>query len=184
MDIIEFSKIVGRLKTLPRTGWVTYGKIEKPESVADHIMRLTVIALVAGDELGVNTQKLVNMAIIHDLGESLVGDLITESGLPKMDSTKEKKHDLECQAFRQLFGSLKNGQKFIRLWEEYEQQGSKEAKVLKQLDKFEMALQALEYEEFSNRVNFATFWDLTGRYFKHPVIKEWFRILQNQRKKE
>jgi putative hydrolase of HD superfamily len=73
MDIIEFARIVGRLKTLPRTGWITYGKIERPESVADHIMRLTVLALVTADELGVNTNKLVRMAIIHDLGESLVG---------------------------------------------------------------------------------------------------------------
>ncbi len=182
MDIIDFAKIIGRLKTLPRTGWITYGKIEKPESVADHIMRLTTIALVAGEDLGVNREKLVNMAIIHDLGESLIGDLVTARGLDKTDVTRERKHDLECEAFTKLFKGLKNGNEFISLWEEYEQQKTKEARILKELDKFEMTLQALEYEQITDPKNLGTFWDNTRAYLKHPLIKRWFSKIEKERK--
>jgi 5'-deoxynucleotidase YfbR-like HD superfamily hydrolase len=62
--------------------------------------------------------------------------LVTESGSKNTNISKDEKHSLECEAFNSLFKGLKNGDIYIKLWEEYEQQKTKEAMVLKQLDNF------------------------------------------------
>lgn len=183
MDFIDFAKTIGKLKTTKRTGWIKYGRVKDPESVADHVTRLIVLALVAGDEFGVDTKKLVDMAIVHDLAESIVGDIVAEYADKELVNAKKEKNQLESKAIRKLLKSFKNGKQLLGLWEEYEKQESKEAKVLKQLDKFEMALQALEYEEVTDPKKLDPFWINARIYIKHPLIKRWLREIESQRKK-
>ena len=46
-SIVEFARTVGRLKALPRQGWVDRN-VAKPESVADHTFRAVMLAWVLG----------------------------------------------------------------------------------------------------------------------------------------
>ena len=54
------------LKKTKRTGWIRAGVVN-PESVADHSFRMAFLALILGKDMGVDTQKAVCMALVHDI---------------------------------------------------------------------------------------------------------------------
>src|SRR5215212_2028227 len=78
--MLEFLRSVGRLKTLPRQGWVDRG-IEPAESVADHSYRATMMAWALGQRAGLNTDRLVKIMLVHDLPEAEVGDATPYAGI-------------------------------------------------------------------------------------------------------
>lgn len=137
--LFELFRNVGELKTLKRAGWVEHG-IEPPESVADHSFRVAFMAMILGDALGLDTAKLVRMSLLHDVGEVIAGDITPAMGLPAAD-----KRAAEREALHRLLDGLENGRAYIDLWEEYEHGSAPEARLLKNIDKLEMALQAVEY---------------------------------------
>ena len=58
--------------------------------------------------------------------------------------TPQEKKDMESEAIRSLANLLEDanvGQEMVDLWQEYEDAQSPEAKVVKDLDKFDMILQ-------------------------------------------
>lgn len=52
--------LIGRLfkyfQTTKRKGWINHG-IKGPESIADHMYRMALMALIAGDNSGVNRER-------------------------------------------------------------------------------------------------------------------------------
>ncbi len=62
-----------RLKDEPRTGWQIRGIVE-PESVAGHSW---ATALLYAEDAGVDRDHAVAMALVHDLAESVTGDVAT-----------------------------------------------------------------------------------------------------------
>lgn len=128
------------LKGLRRAGWVRVG-IPDPESVADHSFRLALMAMLFGPRLGLNVDKMIRLALIHDLAEARIGDLT-----PADRVTSQEKRERERVAFGQIIDGLPEGTSLDDLWREYEAEASPEARIVRQLDKLEMALQALEYE--------------------------------------
>jgi putative hydrolase of HD superfamily len=85
--------------------------------------------------------KLLRMALIHDLPEAVIGDLMPSQ---KTSQTKEK----EKKAIHKMLGFLPKPlmEKYLEVWNEYEEGKTREAKAVRQLEKIEMALQAKEYE--------------------------------------
>ena len=140
-DLVNFFGTVGRLKTTPRSGWVEVG-IRKPESVADHTFRTSILCMVYSDLEGLDELKLLRMALIHDLPEAIIGDLTPSR---KTIRSEEK----ENVAMNQMLSLLPKEQreKYMTNWKEYQEGKTKEAKAVRQLEKLEMALQAKEYEE-------------------------------------
>ena len=69
------------------------------------------------------------------------------------------------------------------LWFEYENGETLVGKVAKQLDKYEMILQADEYEKahISEGKALNSFFSYTEGYFTHPEIKAWDTHLRIQR---
>jgi 5'-deoxynucleotidase YfbR-like HD superfamily hydrolase len=67
--LFEVLQAAGRLKTLKRAGWVRVG-LPEPESVADHSFRVALLAVLFGPRLGLNGEKLVRLALLHDLAEA------------------------------------------------------------------------------------------------------------------
>ena len=82
------------------------------------------------------------MAILHDLDEVITGDLLPE----------EKNNDNSNLFNDNLLTFLPSflEQRYSELYHEIKNETSPESKLLKQIDRFEMALQAKEYSEFSN----------------------------------
>ncbi|XP_005659270.1 HD domain-containing protein 2 isoform X2 [Sus scrofa] len=145
-NLLQFLRLVGQLKRVPRTGWV-YRNVQKPESVSDHMYRMAVMALVTKDE-HLNKDRCVRLALVHDMAECIVGDIAPADNIPK-----EEKHRREEEAMKQLTQLLPEDlrKELYELWEEYETQSSAEARYVKQLDQCEMILQASEYEDLENK---------------------------------
>jgi 5'-deoxynucleotidase YfbR-like HD superfamily hydrolase len=164
-QVLRMLSQVGNLKNLARAGWVRDG-VPRPESVADHTFRTTVLALVLGPQLDVDTAKLIQLLLVHDLPESdpAVGDITPRDGVPP-----EEKHRREREAMQRLCAPLANGPALLALWQEYAAGQSPEAQIAKQLDALEMALQAAEYEEQHGR-ELAHFHTHARARIHHPVL--------------
>ena len=66
--ILEFLRAVGGLKGLTRRGWLEAG-IKNPESVAEHSYRTAVLAMILADLQGLDAEKAIRMALLHDMAE-------------------------------------------------------------------------------------------------------------------
>jgi len=139
-DLLRFFHLAGRLKETSRAGWKLRG-IDRPESVADHSFRLALLALVLAPRADppVDLQRCVAMALVHDLAESIVGDITPYDGV-----SAEEKRRREEEAMRR-FDSLAEGAGLLALWAEYDAVETAEARFVKELDKLETAMQASEY---------------------------------------
>ena len=141
--LVEFFRRSGRLKTEPRKGWVKKLGERAPESVADHSYRSALMAMVFSDMRGLDTERAVKMAILHDLPESVVGDSI-----PGERSRREKVRR-EDEAMISLLERMPRPirEEYTRLWAEFLEGMSPEAVLVSQIDKLEMAMQAQEYAD-------------------------------------
>ena len=119
------------LKQLPRTGWIR-SNVENPESVAAHSWGMAILALRLAPN-DIDLTKVLSMCLVHDLPEVIVGDLT-----PHDDTTN--KAELEHNAMKSL------APEWLALFEEYEAGETKEAKFVKQIDKLDMGLQAIIYQ--------------------------------------
>ena len=164
---LDFLNLIGQLKTLKRTGWVRSG-VELPESDSDHMHRAAMCAMLIPDEPGLDKSKCIKMALTHDVCECLAGDYT-----PSCPITKQEKSKLERQALVDLGACLGEshplGPELLALWEEYEQGTSREALYVKDIDKFEMIVQADEYER-SQGLRLDQFFESTENYFKTDLF--------------
>lgn len=178
LPIIEAYFEFNHLKQLYRQGWLQHGIEPKHcESVAEHSFCVALLGLLLADqypELDVN--KVVRMALIHDLGEIYAGDFT-----PEDEIDKNHKFELEKQSVLQVFNKLPNGWKWINLWEEYEQGSSAEANFVQQLDRLEMLLQASIYEQ-QRQVDLSDFFASTGWDVFSPELQSIFQFLEDLRK--
>lgn len=174
---IDFLTLCQRLKTTKRTGWV-YRGIRDPESIADHMYRMAAMALIAVDIPGIDRDKCIKMAIVHDIAEAIVGDITPSDGVPK-----EEKNRRERKALDEMCGILGGGSiadEIYQLWNEYEENSSPEAKIVKDFDKVEMILQALEYEIAQGK-NLDEFFKSTAGKFQTDIGKAWAAEIVSRR---
>ncbi|MCE9671421.1 HD domain-containing protein [Myxococcus stipitatus] len=144
LPLIETYFELNHLKHLFRQGWLRVGVgPERCESVAEHSLFVALLILFIADTWfpTVDASRAVRIALLHDLGEAYVGDLTPHDGV-----AREDKHALERRAMERLVGKLPRGAEYLSLWDEYEQGTSLEARLVKQVDRLEMGLQACVYE--------------------------------------
>jgi putative hydrolase of HD superfamily len=144
-QIIQLYTEISKLKKLYRQGWLENGVSEKDcESVADHSFSTALLAYVISKECrpDLNQLKVMELCMVHDLSEAHAGDIT-----PSQKMKEEEKFQKNYEGIKKLFSKLAWGKKYIRLWLEFEEQKSPEAKFAKEVDKLEMALQAFVYEE-------------------------------------
>lgn len=170
MDVLEFAKIIGNLKRIKRSGWIREN-IKDLESVSDHSFRVAILSMVLAPELRVNSEKLVKMALIHEIGETKLGDIVWARGEDLNMPARKKKEKEELKIAEEIFAQFKNGNEYKSLFEEIIERKTEESKILWQLDKLETAIQALEYEE-SDGKDLSEFFDNADIYIKHPILKE------------
>ncbi|KTG37252.1 hypothetical protein cypCar_00004134 [Cyprinus carpio] len=176
-NMLQFMKLVGQLKRVPRTGWV-YRNIKQPESVSDHMYRMSMMALTIQD-ITVNKERCMKLALVHDLAECIVGDIA-----PADNVSKAEKHRREKDAMVHITGLLDDGlrKEIYSLWEEYETQSSPEAKLVKELDQLEMIIQAHEYEELEGKPGrLQEFFTSTEGRFHHPEVLGLVKSLNEER---
>ncbi|MBI3842016.1 MAG: HD domain-containing protein [Thaumarchaeota archaeon] len=139
--LFEFFYRVAELKKIPRKGWQDKVGILQPESVADHSYNMAIMAMVLSDLKGLDTQKILKMSLLHDLAESVIGDLTPD------EISRKDKAQLENQTMAEILSKLpiKIAHDYTIIWEEYQQGSSKEASLVHEVDRLEMALQAKKY---------------------------------------
>ncbi|MCK4222799.1 HD domain-containing protein, partial [Candidatus Bathyarchaeota archaeon] len=73
-------------------------------------------------------------------------------------------------------------EQYLLLWDEFKAQNTPEAILANDIDKIEMVLQALEYEEKGWDPNkLEVFWVSAEREIKTPRIRDLFLILKEKR---
>lgn len=130
------------LKRTPRTGWQFLGSGE--ESVAEHIFRTAVIAYVLAKLApGADVDRVLRMALFHDLPEGRTGDL-------NYMNQKYVQADEE-RAAEDMARGLPFGSEVSELLAEFRAQATTEAVLVRDADNLEMLLQLKEHHDVGNR---------------------------------
>lgn len=138
---LDFASRIGKLKDMARTGW-KIRSVENPESVSDHSFRVAILSMLYGEKLGLDSKKCIEMALIHDLPESVTGNGLSD-GLIELKIKNEK------NALKTILSELPKTERIriMSIWKDYRLQITEEAKLVCDLDKIEMILQAFEYKK-------------------------------------
>jgi 5'-deoxynucleotidase YfbR-like HD superfamily hydrolase len=153
------------LKRMPRTGWLLRG-VPDVESVAEHSFGVAFVAMaLAGalEEAALDLEKVLVMALLHDLAEVRLTDL----PLPAMRLIPEDvKRQAESSAMADLLAPLPNAGRLKALWQEFEGRDSPEGRLVRDADKLEMMVQCLRYERAGSR-GLDEFWQAMDRMEWH-----------------
>ena len=179
MDLIEFAERVRGLKNIKRKGWAVLGVKGEHESVADHSFMLAILVYIYSRKMGLDTDKAIRMALLHDLCEVYTKDIVTRLREEDQEMSNKEKKALEREGMEELISGLPRGisKEMRSLWEEFEGRESPEAKLVKDLDSLEMIIQA-SYHRKRNDGDLQEFFDVADREIKTPEIREAFEKMR------
>ncbi len=70
-QLVQFWEFAARLKAEPRRGWLKKLRLQRTESVADHSFALSLLCLFEGERRSYNVERLLKLALLHDLEEAI-----------------------------------------------------------------------------------------------------------------
>ena len=133
-EYLEILHVAERLKDTPRHCTTTN---RRTESVAEHSWRISLMAFLLRHEFPeLDIDKVVDMCLIHDLGECFTGDIPT---FIKTDDDRKVEDSLLNRWVQSLPEELSKD--IADLYKEMDAQETKEAKLYKSLDKLEALIQ-------------------------------------------
>ena len=133
-ELLEFLAMAEKLKCNTRHSYTSSGR---HESVAEHSFRLALMAYMVSDEVPeIDTDKVIRMCLIHDLGEAITGDI---PSFEKTDSDEAAEDSAVSGFVNQLPEYLKK--QLGEMYSEMNELKTPEAKLYKALDKLEAVIQ-------------------------------------------
>lgn len=128
-NVLKFINLVNNLKHSSRRGW-SLVDIENHEQIAGHMYAMGMMTFFIGNDSTLDRFKCLQLALVHDLAESIVGDIT-----PHDNISEEKKHALEDQAMKEITSHLGDdvGKMMYNLYKEYEAKETPEALFVKDL---------------------------------------------------
>lgn len=133
---IAFIQEAERLKNVLRSAHTSEGR---QESTAEHTWRLCLMAITFADRLGpVDMAKVLKLCVVHDLGEAIHGDIPAIEQTPAHGKSEREREDL-LELTKTLPRTLQT--EILALWDDYEHARSREARIVKALDKLETIIQ-------------------------------------------
>jgi putative hydrolases of HD superfamily len=192
-DVATLFAILQGLKRVPRTGWLDRGvPAAAAESVADHSYLTALIAWIhALDDPELDADRVLKLAMIHDLAEAIVGDAppYEPHEVPdradaaahraffsvrhvRTPENRAAKQQAEAAAFAHLAGLLPPIARveFTALWKEYETRSTPEARFVKEVDTLEAYLESRHYAERDPDLPLWGFTDMAGKEITHPTL--------------
>ncbi len=150
MKILE---VLMNLKYEERRGWKRILPGLTVESVASHSFSTAFIAMLLAMKKKANVEKVVCMALLHDIAEGVIGDIT-----PEMTDFIEKE-ETESKVMEYILRDLPDDirDKLLALWREYIEGRSEEAKIVAEADKIDMHLQAKRYEKIADTSEFQNY---------------------------
>ncbi|KAL4783082.1 HD domain-containing protein [Aspergillus varians] len=180
---VPFFHLLERLKTTKREGWRRFD-INHGESISDHMYRMSVMTMLAPPSLAsrLNLQHCMKMALIHDMAESLVGDITPVDPITKTEKARREAAVMEYIAKSLLRGvpsGMLAGDDILAVFNEYEANETLEAQFVHDVDKMELLLQMVEYER-SYEIDLTEFLNVAKR-IQLPEIQEWAATVLQER---
>ncbi|MBI5241058.1 MAG: HD domain-containing protein [Elusimicrobia bacterium] len=140
--VLQWAVEAGLLKRVKRTGWWCSG-VKDPESVAEHSLRMAMLAFYIAAEEGADPHKAAALGVFHDLPEARIGDAHAVVKRYWKDLAAD-----EARARAEQNASLPEGRgrrSITLLGAEWVSGRSREAQAARDADYLECAVQALEY---------------------------------------
>jgi len=151
LKLSELLSRLNRLKLIPRTGWLFCNVSPVGiEDVAQHSFEVATITMILADELRregkkIDSGRAISMAIIHDWAETEVADF-PYTALRHLESPGIKQR-MESSAMDELLREIPEREKYLALWEEYEDKKTTESRLVHSADYLSMLVQAIKYRE-------------------------------------
>lgn len=143
-NVIKYYVLCNKLKNVIRTGWMDW-KVQRDriESVAEHIfgVQMLAIAMKSEFEYDIDIMKVIYMLAIHELGETVIGDLT------QFQIDKTQKEKIEHEAVHKILSSLIDGEQIEKLFLEFDAHKTPEAMFAYQCDKLECDIQCKLYDQ-------------------------------------
>ncbi|MDD4988977.1 MAG: HD domain-containing protein [Candidatus Pacebacteria bacterium] len=140
---LQFLFEIGTLRNMQR-GWYQHFGMEVA-SVMEHSMRVVFLALLIARKEGVkNEEKILKMAIAHDLSETRTSDLCYMQKVYVEEDDKRAIHDLFSGTIFSDFDE--------KILKEYKERKTIEAKIVKDADNLDIDIELKELEERGSKL--------------------------------
>lgn len=129
-----------------------------------------------------NLPHCMKMALIHDMAESLVGDITPRDPVSKAEKARREAEVMEYIAKTLLGGvpgGMLTGEGILNVFREYEENETLEARFVHDIDKMELLLQMVEYERASG-TDLSEFCHV-AKSLKMPETQEWAATVLKER---
>jgi putative hydrolase of HD superfamily len=143
--------------------------------------RMSILPLFAPASLTshLDIVKVTKMCLFHDISESLVGDITPLDAVPKSEKHRREASTISFLSNRVLAGVPSE---LEAIWHEFEAGETPEARFAQDLDKIELLLQAVEYEQDAKgEKDLSSFFKVAEKLVL-PEMKEWAVTVLEERK--
>jgi putative hydrolase of HD superfamily len=172
MKKVDFNRFLSEERKLDRIVRFSAHMRIKDESVAEHSFHTALYAMILADleekfKNKIDKEKILKTALLHDLEESLTGDIIYGFKHTHASLTKQIKK-ISLKFLEELLENLpkENAKEYIELWKNQKDLNTIEGKIMLAADKLEGLIYSLN--EFS----------LGNKAFK-PAIDSYLRQLKS-----
>ena len=142
LEDIDFLYELGTLRHTNRS-WVQFGGLPFA-NVAEHTFRTAMIAMLIALREGAKVERVVQMALVHDLHESRVGDANYVQKMYRSDDVESAWLEMGCKT---------SGASHLRgLHEEMSAGKTLEAKIVKDADKLDCDFELREMRDAGARI--------------------------------
>ena len=182
----EILSEIYNLKKTKRSGWIITGRDldeRETESVSDHSWGACILAMLflpdskkeylkmfktkKCNDNGYNKNKIITMLVVHDMAEAYTGD-VPFGYKTNQDKKKEKARWCYYDSLAK-HSPFKNLSTIKKLWDEYEENKSINAKIAKDIDQIESFTQLIMYKEM--------FVNLKGLDYWNNISEEWINSI-------
>lgn len=183
-DIMQFVDFTNRFKAVERLIW--FSGVERRECDGEHTFQLAILAWFVNErcKLGLNTQRLIEYALVHDLVETYAYDTpaFVNNGYGAETPCRKAKLEREKaseQRIKQEWGKVFPA--LVKRLEEYNAQKDEEGRYIYALDKFLAGMNVARDGGRTNHKLGVTLETLDlykrPRISRHPVVLELYEEL-------
>lgn len=141
---LEFAYEIGALRLVQRQ-WHRF-HLPDAADLADHHYRVIWLALIIAsrEKAEINTEKMMKMALVHDIAESRTGDV---DYLARQYVQRN-----EALGITDMLADTSLEEEFLQLWQEYEDRKCLEAQIVKDADNLDVDLEIREHRQRGNKL--------------------------------
>lgn len=201
-NVLNFFIRIHKLKEVRRSGWLSR-EVKDPETIAEHIFRLAFTCwLLAEEKSDLKISRVIKVALSHDLCEVFAGDITPYFNILPKDKIKrreilkrwvrlprkmklkrdEKKFKIEKRGLLKLIRDLdtETKQEIFALWLDQAKLISKVGRFVRQIDKIETMIQAIEYFGIGRDTPVTGWWEEVEELVDDQLLLSFLKVIQKK----